>query len=296
MQITADALQVAKQEIKQALNLLSELFNIRTAFLYGVAEEVYQNEIAGQNGAFRPYCQLIQRALKHKCFACDADKFRQAASSREPLLYRCYNGLYEMYLPLHLEGFLVGYLHFGQVRSEEDFALIRTECGLNEHSQVEELERHYQQMEVVPKEKLRLIAQLFKQLATHLLHHKLIALRKARPEYFLKQYIEENLAGSISIQAAAGYIGRSVSFVTHQFKQFYGCSFLGICAELPHGEGQSVPDKQEYCRDRGFVRFQKPLSLQPGVQAIYWHYPCSIPESRKFKMILYAQRAGRARK
>jgi two-component system response regulator YesN len=80
-------------------------------------------------------------------------------------------------------------------------------------------------MEVVPKEKLRLIAQLFKQLATHLLHHKLIALRKARPEYFLKQYIEENLSGSISIQAAAGYIGRSVSFVTHQFKQFYGCSF-----------------------------------------------------------------------
>ncbi len=225
MQLTADALQVAKQEIKQALNLLSELFNIRTAFLYGVAQEVYHNEIAGQNGAFRPYCQLIQTELKHKCLACDADKFRQAATSREPLLYRCYNGLYEMFLPLHVEGFLVGYLHFGQVRSEEDFAQIRTECRLDEHSRVEELEVHYQQMEVVPKEKLRLIAQLFKQLAAQLLHHKLIALRKARPEYYLKQYIEENLAGSVSIQAAAGYIGRSASFVTHQFKQFYGCSF-----------------------------------------------------------------------
>jgi AraC-like DNA-binding protein len=225
MQLTADALQVATQEIKQALNLLSELFSIRTAFLYGVAQEVYQNEIAGQSGAFRPYCQLIQTELKHKCFACDADKFRQAAGSREPLLYRCYNGLYEMFLPLYLEGFLVGYLHFGQVRSEEDFAQIRRECRLDEHSRVEELEMHYYQMEVVPKEKLRLIAQLFKQLAAQLLHHKLIALRKARPEYYLKQYVEENLAGNISIQAAASYIDRSVSFVTHQFKQIYGCSF-----------------------------------------------------------------------
>lgn len=62
-------------------------------------------------------------------------------------------------------------------------------------------------------------------LAAQLLYHKFITLRKARPEYYLKQYIAENLAGSISIRAAAGYIGRRVSFVTHQFKQFYGCSF-----------------------------------------------------------------------
>ncbi len=84
---------------------------------------------------------------------------------------------------------------------------------------------HYGQMEVVPKHKLRLIAQLFKQLAAQLLHHKLIALRKARPEYYLKQYIEENLAGNISLPGAARYIGRSVSFVTHQYREFYGCSF-----------------------------------------------------------------------
>ena len=66
--------------------------------------------------------------MKERCIACDQEMFKKAKNSNSPLLYRCFNGLYEMFLPLYIENILVGYLHFGQVRSEEDFDLIAKEC------------------------------------------------------------------------------------------------------------------------------------------------------------------------
>lgn len=223
--VTAGQLRIEVPELEEMLSLLSGLFNIRTAFLYSTGEEQITRELAGRSGEFRPFCQAIQSAWKDRCAACDRDKFAEAAARHEPLLYRCYNGLYEMYLPLFVDEVLVGYLHFGQVRSEDSFEEIRQACGLDRHPRCVELEEHYRKMEVVPREKLQLICRLFAQMADHILKNKLIEVKQVRPEYFLKKYIQENLQRQVTVEDAARYIGRSKSFVTHKFREAYGMSF-----------------------------------------------------------------------
>lgn len=223
--VTARQLKIEVPELEQMLSLLSGLFNIRTAFIYNIGEEQYTRELAGRSGEFRPFCSTIQSVWKERCAACDRDKFAEAADRHEPLLYRCYNGLYEMYLPLFVDDFLVGYLHFGQVRSEDSFAEIKTACGLDRHPHCGDLEEHYHRMEVVSKDKLRLICRLFAQMADHILKNRLIEVKQARPEYFLKKYIQENLQRQITVDGAARFIGRSKSFVTHKFREAYGMSF-----------------------------------------------------------------------
>jgi AraC-like DNA-binding protein len=225
MQLSAEELNITKNDIKSILDLLSSLFDIRTAFLHGLDTELYDLTITGRDGCYNSYCKLIQQELKYKCVNCDREKFQEAATKKESVLYRCHNGLYEMYLPLYLENYLVGYLHFGQVRSDDSFDEIRAECKLDEHSEVEELGRLYGEMQVIPKEKLTLIASLFKQLADQMLSNKMITLRKARPEFYLKKYVQDHLSESISVHTAANFINRSPSYVTHQFRQFYGSSF-----------------------------------------------------------------------
>ena len=221
----AEDLKIEVSEIKSILNLLSNLFSIRTAFIYNIADENYHKEIAGNNGDFQSYCKTIQRELKHKCIACDRDKFKLASESRKPLLYRCYNGLYEMFLPLFLDDILVGYLHFGQVRSEDCFDTIKKECNLSDHKEILVLEKQYNQMEIISKEKLLLLAELFLKISENILKNSLIDFKKHRPEIYLKKYIEENLSNEISIEKAADFIGRSPSYVTHTFKKIYDTSF-----------------------------------------------------------------------
>ena len=220
-----EGLLIEVNEIKKLMDLSSSLFNMRTAFVYAIDDQKYTTEIAGNNGDYQSYCSIMQRELKHKCIACDRDKFKQANEEKQPLLYKCYNGLYEMFLPLFIENSLAGYLHFGQVRAEEDFKTIAAECSLYEHSEVDKLEKSYNSMQVFNKEKLLLISELFQKFADIILKNKLIELKQAKPEYYLKKYVEENLDKSIDVKSAAEFVDRSPSFVTHEFKKRYGMTF-----------------------------------------------------------------------
>lgn len=223
--VNKDELIIEVDKIKKMMDLCSSLFGIRTAFIYAIDDVQYINEIAGNNGDFQNYCILIQKELKHRCITCDRDRFKEAGEKKAPLLYRCDNGLYEMYLPLFTEDILIGYLHFGQVRVEKDFKVVAQECSLYEHSMIDALEKSYNAMKIIEKEKLVLIAELFQQFADIILKNKLIELKKAKPEFYLKKYIEENLGKPVNIKSAAEFVGVSSSFVTHRYKEVYGMSF-----------------------------------------------------------------------
>jgi len=225
MQIREDELSLEVSEIQNIMDLLSNLFYVRTAFIYNIADELYLKQIAGNNGDYQEYCKLIQQELGHRCRACDHDKFREASTRKEPLLYRCYNGLYEMFMPVHAENVLVGYLHFGQVRSEEEFSTIAQECALAEHSRLEELAENYNSMMVIRKERLLQISKLFKIIAEIMLKNSLIKIKMANPEYYLKKYIDNHLADPIDVNSTAKSLNRSPSYITHKFREFYGCSF-----------------------------------------------------------------------
>ena len=220
-----ESLLIEVNEIKKMMDLLSNLFLIRTSFVYAIDQQQYTGEIAGNNGDYQDYCKLIQKELKHKCIACDLEKFKVAKKEKRPVLYRCFSGLYEMFLPLFISDVLVGYLHFGQVRAEDNFETIMNECSLEDYSKPEDLKRSYNSMVVIPKERLVLISELFLNFSKIILNNKLIELKKASPEYYLKRYIDENLDKRINVKTAADTVGRSPSYVTHRFKEFYGKTF-----------------------------------------------------------------------
>ena len=220
-----EELLIEFDEIKKLLDLSSNLFNIRTAFIYAIGSDRYTSEIAGNNGGFQPYCNIIQQELRHRCIACDREKFLEARNKKRPVLYRCYNGLSEMFLPLFIENILVGYLHFGQIRTEAKFETIATECSLLSHSKLDELKACYESMHVIPHDQLILIAELFQMFSDIILKRKLIEIKKAKPEYYLKKYVDENIEKPINVQTAAEYVGRSTSFVTHRFREIYGITF-----------------------------------------------------------------------
>lgn len=271
MEIRIEELFIEVNEIKRIMDLLSNLFSIRTSFIYAIDDVQYTNEIAGNNGDYQDFCKLIQVELKHKCIACDLAKFKEANSKKKPILYQCYNGLYEMFHPLFIENSLVGYLHFGQVRSEQDFQSVAREHTLFKHSRVKELEKAYNSMTIIEKEKLILISELFQNFADLILKNKLVELRKAKPEYYLKKYVEENLSRPINVKTASEFIGRSPSFVTHNFKETYGKTFHEYLSQIrvEHSKvylkNHSIVETYQLCGFKNRYHFSKVFKKLEGI-------------------------------
>jgi AraC-like DNA-binding protein len=222
-------------------------------------------------GDYQPFCNIIQQELKHKCIACDRDHFKKAEKRRSPLLYRCYNGLYEMILPLYIESHIIGYLHFGQVRSEDPFEKINVECGLSAHSKTDLLRRAYRKMEIFPKEKLLLIADLFMRISEIILKNHLVEIQKARPEYYLKKYISDNYFKDVTIKKAAGHIGMSSSYITHQFKKHFHCTFhkylvnFRVNKAREYLEFKSIEETAEACGFKNRYHFSKVFKQHTGL-------------------------------
>jgi len=225
IKLNAEDLLIDTLRIKKMMDLLSNLFSIRTSFIYSIDQNRYPKEITGNSGEYQKFCSIIQEEMRAKCISCDSIKLKEAMEIKKPLIYRCLNGLYEMYIPMFIENVLVGYLHFGQVRVEENFMLIARECSLYQHSKFNELEKSYNSINIIEKDKLILIAELFQNFSEIILNNKLVELRRAKPEFYFKRYMEENIALPINVNTAAKFLNRSPSYVVHKFKELYDCSF-----------------------------------------------------------------------
>lgn len=271
MEIRIEELFIEVNEIKKLMDLLSNLFAIRTSFIYAIDDVQYTNEIAGNNGDYQDFCKLIQLEMKDKCIECDLAKFKEAKTKKKPILYQCSNGLYEMFHPLFIENALVGYLHFGQVRSEEGFQAIARKYALFQHSRVKDLERAYHSMTIIEKEKLILISELFQNFADLILKNKLVELRKAKPEYYLKKYVEDNLSKPIDVKTAAAFIGRSSSFVTHNFREKYGKTFHEYLSQIRverskiYLKKHSIVETYQFCGFKNRYHFSKVFKKIEGI-------------------------------
>jgi len=271
MKLGKEEIRVEVDELKKLMDLLSNLFQIRTSFIYAIEDDQYETEIAGNTGDYQKYCRIIQEEMHHRCIACDSEHFKLATEKRDSWIYRCYSGLYEMFLPIFIEQVLVGYLHFGQVRSEDDFEAIVLECGLEEHTKLGELRKSYEEMEVISKRKLVLISDLFQKIAEIILKNKLVELRSSKPEHYLKKYIEDNFSKDISLSSAALYINRSSSFVTHKFKELYSCTFhqylTKVRIETSKNLLKKYPIMETYqkCGFKNRYHFSKVFKIQVGV-------------------------------
>lgn len=276
-----EELLVEVDELKKMMDLLSSLFSIRASFLYSIGNDQYDNEIAGNNGDYQKFCRIIQSELHHRCITCDHDKFNIALRRKKPLLYRCYNGLYEMFLPVFIEESLVGYLHFGQIRADENFENVAVECDLYKHSQIDALRDSFNAMEIIPKEKLVLISELFQQMADNILKNKIIELRRAKPESYLKKYLEENYSKKISLETAAKHISRSPSFVTHQFKMIYGCSFhqyltrIRIDSAKEMLQKYSILETSQMCGFKNRYHFSRIFKSRTGMTPLKFQKQCN---------------------
>lgn len=198
-------------ELDRALALLRRIFDIRITFYDARHVERDGFDIKGRTD----YCTARRRDpdFKANCDACDRTHLAEARRLHQPHAYRCHDGLYEAVVPIHdREGHYLGAFMLGQLRPAGVPVRGGPQAALRS------------KLQAVTRERVDDLAALLHRTAEHLLVHQVLV-RITRPwAESAEAYIAAHLGRRLTIAGLARAVGRSPSFITHNFATTFGAS------------------------------------------------------------------------
>ena len=212
------------QRVSDIFNLYTQLHEIRISIFNPNGKLIYPDKVGRPNCE---HCTMLRETLDmdSKCRELDHEMMREAFNQQDMITYTCHAGMREATAPVMVDGELVGYVMLGQFRSEA----APVESPYAEEWRASqgnaELQKAYEQTAVFPERKIETLLAMFRHLLElivggHLIQHKDYDLVQPVIERMLESPAEE-----ISLEAAAGLVGRSPSTVSRLFRKVTGLSF-----------------------------------------------------------------------
>ncbi len=203
---------IATQEMDLILSRLHRLFDIRITFFDMQEHELETFHVK----PMAPFCAALRRSpvRAQACARCDELHLEEAKRLRDVHIYHCHSGLIEGMVPLYARtGVYLGAIVFGQLRDPS----MAPRPGWSAA-----LKKHYGKLPVCSSEKACDIGHLLKCVSESIINNELIHYRNKEWAEKMKQYIEVHLNQKILIEQLAAVIGRSPSFVAHEFEREFG--------------------------------------------------------------------------
>jgi AraC-like DNA-binding protein len=205
-------------ELNVILQSLNKLFGIRITFFD-------MNDMELDYFDIRPlsdFCGHMRKkqAFNKECIACDYQHLARAKSEKKAIIYRCHSNLYEGIIPLYDKGKYFGSLVFGQVRPLSPGNIRETLPGNLTPGE----RKLYSELPEFSLEYLRNLADLLGRLSEYIVIKELVKYQNQQWALKLRKYIQANINRRISIADLAGHIGKSVSFISHLFRNEFGLS------------------------------------------------------------------------
>jgi len=223
---------VFEKDAKRLLDQFSILFNVRIIF-----QDISHTRIhIGENKPICRFCMLIQKrlGLLETCINYDVMKFNEVRQKQSMISYNCHAGLFEAIYPVYIYGQTVGYIFMGQCRTSNQYSEEIKKRWKKKYSNSAELDRAFQQVTLLPKNKVTAIIQYLKILADYIVSHHLLKIKKYFQTESIVKYIEENIDKKITVDEVAKVVHRSKSTVSNMIRKVYNksCKQLMIDTKL----------------------------------------------------------------
>jgi len=167
------------------------------------------------------YCKYIQQTPDGKVACKKSDKFllEKCKQTHKAQMHVCHAGLIDIVAPILYSDSIIGYIIFGQMRSDIDFSEIEKHIenlGLNTGM----MQSLYKDIPVFEKQRIHSIENIANMLIKYLLLENML-----QPDYDnavqkAVQYIDENLGTDLSIATLCKQIHISKSTL---YKRFHAC-------------------------------------------------------------------------
>ena len=171
------------------------------------------------------YCKAIQNTRKGYtyCEKSDSELLKKCKSTKKMQMHVCYGGLIDMALPIIYDDNIIGYIIFGQMRSEVEFSKVvgfLKSLGLDE----KELQVFFDKIPVYNHNKIQSISNIATMLVKYILLEKLLMPYMDDRIQSAINYIESNLEGELSIQKISKSVNVSKSFLYKNFHKYFNCT------------------------------------------------------------------------
>ncbi len=198
------AIQTGK--MNEIMELLFRVLNVRITFF-----DLQQSEVDHFNiKKMSPYCRNCRKdeAFNARCVNCDTEHLTQAKKLGSVHIYHCHAGLLEGIVPLYdRNGIYLGSIVFGQLRDRE------REYGDN---------RLLNKNRLSTRQEMYDTGVLLKYMSEYISENEIIKHCSKPWAERLEEHIRNNLGKRLTLSGLAELIGRSPSFLSHNFPLEFG--------------------------------------------------------------------------
>lgn len=168
------------------------------------------------------YCKAIQGTEKgyRACRLSDASLLEKSKKSKKAEMHICHAGLMDFSVPILYGDEIIGYLIFGQIRTDTDFCALRDyilSLGLDQ----KEMKSFYEEISFFKEDVIKSISNIAEILVKHILLENML-----RPNFDDNiqraiNYINENLENDLTIQSISKNTNISKSALYRKFQSCF---------------------------------------------------------------------------
>ena len=180
------------------------------------------------------YCKAIQSTENgHKaCLISDIILLEKSRESKKPEMHICHAGLMDFSIPILYGDEIIGYIIFGQIKTDTDFSKFKgylMSLGLDE----KEMNRFYAEISFFEEDVIKSISNIAEMVVKHILLEDMLKPNFDDSIGRVVNYINENLDTSLSVQTISQNTNISKSALYRRFQSCFGCTV-----------GQYISDKR----------------------------------------------------
>ena len=175
--------------------------------------------------AHNPYCRTIQSTEqgKKRCFFSDCALLNKCKETKQTEICRCHAGLLDVAIPIFHDSMLLGYIIFGQIKTEPDFSKIK-KCIDDLDMDIDTMRSLYESLPLCSDDKTKSIASIAHILVKYVILENMLKPNLGRSACIAVSFIEENLSRSMSVQYISKCTGISKTALYNIFKSNFNCT------------------------------------------------------------------------
>lgn len=171
------------------------------------------------------YCAAVQNTEQGKkaCLCSDAALLRKSRESRKAEMQVCHAGLIDVSVPIVYDDAIIGYIIFGQIKTDTDFSELREylkKLGLPE----EEMRAYYDELSPISRDTLQSLSNIAEILVRYILIEHMLRPNHDENLQRALNYIHEHLDTELSVQSISKNANVSKSALYRRFQNNFHCT------------------------------------------------------------------------
>ena len=236
---------IINYEIEKLTNTLYDFYNAT-----GITIDLLKSDftqVCHPTYEYTNYCKCIRNTAtgKKACKKSDMILLEKCKQSKKAEMHICHAGLVDVAVPILYDDEIIGYLIFGQMKTDTDFSKLKNyieKLGINAN----DMEGHYNLISLYDSDKIQSLSNITTMLIKYILLEKMLKPDINESMQKAVNYINDNLSEKLSIKSISQNINVSKSALYNKFHEYFNCTISEYINALRVEKSKELLSETEY--------------------------------------------------